>query len=132
MYFRYKAATDPNVKNYYKFTLKSYRSKTWNYQRGLLDSLGEIVRRKGGELLVVTFPYLHSLGPRYPARDIHKKLNIFWRDNNIPHLDLLKSFRDYKPETLTVSPYDAHPNEFAHKLAASVMLNFIDKTLEEN
>ena len=52
-----------------------------------------------------------------------------WERLSVPHLDLLDVFEGEPPEDLVVNPYDAHPNEHAHRLAAAAILRFLDPTV---
>ena len=87
----------------------------------------DLVQAHGGHLAVVTFPFLHALGPNYEYRFIHDKLDQLWRELHVPHLDLLSVFESLPPSQVTVNRYDAHPNEYANRLAAAA----IDKWLRE-
>ena len=82
------------------------------------------------KFMVVTFPFLQNLGPNYPYADVHEKLNAFWTDQGIPHLDLLETYKPFKPSQLVVGKYDAHPNEFAHKKAAEAIDGFLDQEVK--
>ena len=75
--------------------------------------------------MVVTFPFLQHSAENYPFHEIHTQLDDFWKSQNIPHLDLYKSFEPYLGKTLTVNRYDAHPNELSNKLAADEIAKFI-------
>lgn len=57
------------------------------------------------------------------------RIDLLWKELNVPHLDLLPVFEPYSPDTVVVSPYDAHPNEFAHELAEAAILKFLDTQL---
>lgn len=92
-----------------------------------LFQLEELVRKSGGELRVVIFPFLHCFGGGggYPFGAIHRKLVDFWRGLDVPTLDLLEVYSDYPSDKLVVNPYDAHPNVFAHQLAADAIGPFL-------
>jgi lysophospholipase L1-like esterase len=81
----------------------------------------DLVRANGGQLRVMTFPFLHTLGADYPFRSVHLQIDEAWRELGVAHLDLLRVFQGSKPEQLTVNPHDAHPNENAHRLAAEAL-----------
>jgi len=76
----------------------------------------------------VTFPFLHHLGPAYEFRAVHAKLDRFWQELGVPHLDLLPLYEAHRSETLTVNAHDAHPNAHAHALAAEAIESFVQRS----
>jgi len=88
-----------------------------------------VVQAHGGRLAVMTFPFMQALGPHYEYQFIHDKLDQFWRELEVPHLDLLSVYKDLPPQQLTVNPYDAHPNEYANQLAADALNKFLPNVM---
>ena len=129
LYFRVKAAFDSNLNSYYDFVLDAYQGDVWREQRNQLVSLHELIGSHGGKLRVVTFPFLHELGDDYAYLGVHQQLDDFWRELGVPHLDLLDTFSSYNPDELVVSRYDAHPNLFAHRIAASEIQKFVARMI---
>jgi lysophospholipase L1-like esterase len=129
LYFRYKVLNNPSAADYFKFVLDHYEGSTWETQRSRLLILQRIIESNGGRLLVVTFPFLHSLGPEYPFRGVHKKLGALWQDLQIPHLDLLTIFDSSDPDEVVLNRYDAHPNQAAHRQAAREIVAFLEVEL---
>jgi len=125
LYHRYLAAHDPYVKNYYDFVKRGYEGLTWELQKQRLTALRDLVRSNGGEFVVVTFPFLQSVGENYEYEAAHDQLNRLWAQLEVPHLDLLPVFAGLPREQITVNPYDAHPNELANALAANAMETFL-------
>jgi lysophospholipase L1-like esterase len=126
-YFRLKARSDPRVKGYFSFVRDAYQNQLWEVQQQRLAALRRMIEGGGGKLVVVTFPFMHILGPHYDFQFAHDQLGKFWQRQGVPHLDLLPMFQTQKPGTMTVNRLDAHPNEQAHALAAEVM----DKVLSD-
>ena len=124
-YHHCRAQRDPYLGNYGSFVRDAYIGEIWEKQSERLKAFRDLVQAHGGHLIVVTFPFLHALGPNYEYQFIHDKLNRHWEELGIPHLDLLPVFRNLPPNCLTVNRYDAHPNEYANQLAAEA----IDKWL---
>jgi hypothetical protein len=120
-YNRYKASQNPFVRDYFSFVKEGYRANYWEEQKVRLKELRDFVQSHGGHLSVVTFPFLHALGPNYDYGFVHEELNAFWNSLHVPHLDLLPVYAGYKAGDLTVNPHDAHPNELADKLAAEAI-----------
>lgn len=120
-YNRYKAAQNPFVRDYFSFVKAGYHGDYWEKQHARLKELRDFVQSHGGHLSVVTFPFLHALGPKYDYRFVHDELDSFWNSVQVPHLDLLPVYAGYKAQDLTVNAHDAHPNELADKLAAEAI-----------
>ena len=130
IYYRLKARLDPNIANYYDFLSSAYRGPLWEQQKNRLRTLRNLVKSHGGNLLVVTFPFLHApLDDTYPYRFVHRQLEEFWRELNVPHLDLLPVYQGLPPRELVVNQFDPHPNELAHGLAADPIQKFLDENL---
>ena len=132
LYFRWKSARDQDVSNYYHFVLDNYRGPVWEQQKLRLKLLRDKIDSRGGRLLVVTFPFMHALGPDYEYRQVHERLDRCWKELNVPHLDLLDIYESHSPGELTVNRYDAHPNELAHRMAAESISAFLDKYLQNS
>lgn len=113
--------TSPVTGGYYEFVQAAYANSTWELQKERLIQLQRVVQDRGGRLLVVTFPFLHDLGPDYPFRGVHAQLDAFWTERGVDHLDLLPTFEGTSPEELVVGPRDAHPNPRAHAMAADAI-----------
>jgi hypothetical protein len=80
---------------------------------------------------VVTFPFVHAVGPDYAFHNAHERLNECWSALKVPHLDLLPVFSGLRPETITVNRYDPHPNEYANRLAAEKIEPFLVEQMKE-
>ncbi len=131
LYYRWRAARDPALADYYDFVLGAYQGAVWERQQRRLRALRELVDAQGAQLLVVTFPFVHDLGPDYAYRGVHERLGGFWRALGVPHLDLLGVFEAHPGEPLAIGPYDAHPNERAHAIAADAIAAFLDEHLPD-
>ncbi len=124
LYNRYTAWRMPKLRGYFSFVRRAYTGSLWEEQKKRLKELRDLVTANGGHLRVVTFPFLNALGRDYEYQFVHDQLNQFWRDLQVPQLDLLPVFRDLPPKQVTVNRYDAHPNEYASKLAAEAIDKF--------
>jgi lysophospholipase L1-like esterase len=129
-YYRLKARFDPEIPQYYPAVLEAHRGPLWATQKERLVKLRALVEAGGGRLVVVTFPFLHALGENYEYRFVHEQLGEFWRAQNVPHLDLLPVYAPYRTAQLVVNRLDAHPNEFAHGLAAEAIDKFLGEALK--
>jgi hypothetical protein len=129
-YFRLRARLDPNIGNYFGVVQKAYRGPLWDQHAARLKEISNVVKANGGQLVVVTFPYLHSLGPKYEYQDVHEKLGKLWHELDVPHLDLLSIYKDLPAAKLVVNRLDAHPNESAHRMAADAIDDFLKAQLK--
>jgi hypothetical protein len=120
-----KLMREPDMRNYFQFVRDGYRGPVWQRQMERLDSLREAVQAAGGHLAVVTFPFLQALGPHYEYQFMHDELNAFWQQRQVPHLDLLGVYHGIPADKLVVNRFDAHPNEYAHRLAAEAIDKFL-------
>lgn len=123
--FRYFAYTEPDCKNYTDFVLRGYYGNEWKKQKKSLTELTNLIEKSGGSLFTMTFPFLQQEYKDYRFIDAHRKINTYWESRNIKHIDLLPIYKPYLGEQLIVNKYDAHPNEFAHSLAAETVELFL-------
>jgi hypothetical protein len=117
--------------DYYSFIKKAYAGSIWDKQEARLKEIHNAVAAAGGTLVVVTFPFLHDLGDDYSYGEIHKRLDEFWTEQNVPHLDLMEVFKDESPSQVTLSSRDVHPNVKAHTMAAEAIVDFLDKQMDK-
>ncbi len=127
LYYRLQMRSVPELSDYYAYQHGDYLGPAWEVQKMRLTAMRDIVHGRGGEFFAVTFPYLHLLGGNYEFRDVHRNLDDFWRSIKVQHLDLLSVFESHTPKELMVNSFDAHPNEFAHSLAAAALSPFLEK-----
>ena len=130
LYYHYIVARDPDISKYYGFIIEGYSGPTWENHKLRLSLMKPYFDSKNIDFMVVTFPFVHDLGPNYKYRKIHEQMDAFWKDMNVPNLDLLPVFEHYKPKDLVVNANDPHPNELAHEIAAKAILEFISKNIK--
>ena len=132
LYFRLVIARLPWIRSYFSHVREAYHGEKWEQQQQRLRALRDLVASRGGRLSVVTFPFLNALGPDYSYQFVHDELNAFWREEKVPHLDLLPVFKAMRPAAVTVNPFDAHPNELANALAAERINAFLLEQMATN
>ncbi len=128
---RLRVLSAPESASYFDFVRDSYTGSVWTEQRRRLDDLTTRIVGAGGRLGVVTFPFLHALDGEYPYRSAHGALTTHWRERGVPHLDLLPTFHGRASADLVVNPFDAHPNEAAHALAAEAIEAFVARQFSD-
>lgn len=125
LYHRLRMALDPDLQNYYGFVAQWYQGPLWTIQSSRLRNIRDFVSARGGRLLVVTFPFLQSPRDNYPFDGVHSQLAALWDSLEVPHLDLKELLFQYPPRQLVANPFDAHPNEKAHAMAAAAIEEYI-------
>ena len=128
-YYRFQTMQNPQMKNYFQVVRETSQGPVWEEQKGRLRAFQELVEFGGGHLSVVTFPFLHAVGPDYEFQAVHDALGRHWREMKVPHLDLLPVYRNLPARKITVNSFDAHPNEYAHALAADAIEKFLQEHL---
>jgi GDSL-like lipase/acylhydrolase family protein len=94
---------------------------------GMLSQFIERTRVAGVPMGGVLFPALYGLGQKganYPFDYMNDRIRMIYTVEQTPYLDLLPAFLTIRdPRSLWVSPFDAHPNAKANKLAAIAIQN---------
>lgn len=122
LYFRFRQANLPDVRGYFAFLQEYYTGEPWARMQRKLSQVHELCEAHGTDLRIVIFPFVHNLGPDYPFHAAHQSIMDYCRREGIPALDLEPELAPYASQGLTVNRFDAHPNEFAHKIAAEAIL----------
>jgi lysophospholipase L1-like esterase len=93
---------------------------------GQLNEFLERARRAGVATGTVLFPATDAMvanGSHYPFGYLHDRVALTCSNLGLRCLDLLPAFSTIRdPKSLWVSPFDAHPNAMANKLAAREIL----------
>ena len=99
----------------------------WEIEKVGLQAFQNLTKMRGGKLLlVVTFPYMDQA---IRFKSVHEQLDRYWKDNGVAHLDLLPIFSNLPPSKIIANPHDAHPNEYAHQLAAEAIDQFLKREI---
>jgi hypothetical protein len=100
----------------------------WIAARKALKQMGALCRERGVPLVVVIFPLFgNPLDDRYPFPEIHAKVSQAAAEAGAKVLDLLPVYRGLRWDILVVDGVDdEHPNEIAHRIAASAILHALD------
>ena len=123
--FKLFAFNDPDFMNYSDFVLNGYNGETWETQKETLHRFKEYIYNHNGKLVSLTFPFLQQKREDYQFNKAHELIEQFWAAEGIYNIDLRSTYEPYYGEQLTINKYDAHPNEFAHQLAADKIENFL-------
>jgi hypothetical protein len=113
--------------NYMDFLERAYADstvRTAHLADLLALSLQGGSRFQGARACYVLFPMLQAVaGSEFAVDPVLKFLNSCSR----PVLDLRPALMPYPAESLTVNASDAHPSEFAHRLAADAIWEFMER-----
>lgn len=122
LYIRVQMLRHTELRDYYATLREHYEGPAWERMKRSLDDLRELCAESKIDLRVAIFPFLHNLGPEYPFASAHQTLADYFRSQGVPVLDLRPVLEPHVAAGLTVSRFDAHPNERAHQLAADAMM----------
>ncbi len=100
----------------------------WIAARRALKQMGVLCRERGVPLVVAIFPLFgNPLDERYPFPEIHARVAQAAAEAGAKVLDLLPVYRGLRWDILVVDGVDdEHPNEIAHRIAASAILHALD------
>ena len=125
-YLRWQLRQNAYLQRYFEELAAAYNGPLWETEKTGLSAFINMSRIRGGRLLVVTFPFLHA---PVQFRSAHAQLDRFWKEKDVPHLDLLPVFSNLPPAKITINKHDAHPNEYAHQLAAQAIDVFLKQQI---
>ncbi|HEV7308403.1 SGNH/GDSL hydrolase family protein [Ensifer sp.] len=92
----------------------------WNDAQAAMQRLAQYCKENGIKLVFVNYPELHEL-KQYPFPEVTGAVEKIAASEGVPFLDLRPSVEDLVPETLWVSPADAHPNRTANERFAGAI-----------
>jgi hypothetical protein len=126
-YHRWQLRQDAYMSKYFDEVEAAYKGQLWEIEKVGLQAFQNLTKMRGGKLLlVVTFPYMDQA---IRFKSVHEQLDRYWKDKGVAHLDLLPVFSNLPPAKLVVNPHDAHPNEYAHQLAAEAIDQFLKREI---
>ncbi len=103
------------------------RAKRWQLAQANLLAIAAGCRQRGIALKVIVFPLLFDLDRRYPFSGEIDEIVRFCRQSEIDCINLLPTFLGKRADLLWILPYDSHPNEIAHRLAAETIFNDLSR-----
>jgi lysophospholipase L1-like esterase len=123
LYFRMIQFRMSEVRDYYALLTDFYEGEPWQRMSQILTQLNEGCAQFGTELRIVVFPFLHNTDGDYDCAAAHEVVVRFCNQSSIPVLDLADDLLPHVDEGLTVNPFDTHPNERAHAIAAKAIVD---------
>ncbi len=123
--FKRKYFSNEDYSSYYNNLYDDSRPG-WQKTREAIKRLVEASKRDGFTLALVMLPELHAVGETYGFQDINDKVRAAAIEAGVENiLDLAMRFKREAPESLWVSPDDAHPNEKAHAIIAQGIYDYV-------
>jgi lysophospholipase L1-like esterase len=110
----------PTLDAYYA-GLYDERNPGWRATREALVALSRLCRTEGVPLRVVIIPELHEPNEHYPFLRVHALVKGVLEHEGVPVLDVLDAFAGVDPQSVWVSPGDAHPNARGHAIIANAI-----------
>ena len=102
----------------------------WHLAQRNIKKIVEYAKRHSAVTGFVIFPVLVGLDEEeYPFQEIIDTLTEFTRLQGLPTHNLLPAFSGKEGSTLWVSPFEQHPNEIAHRIAADSLRPFVGSLL---
>lgn len=107
------------------------RASGWTAGRAALMRIGAWCRQHGVPLVVMVFPLFgNPLDESYPFAEVHAKIAPAAAAAGAKVVDLLPAYRDLRWDILVADGVDdEHPNEIAHRIAATVLLRALDEVV---
>lgn len=107
------------------------KNGSWERAQLNLKRIGAYARSRRIPFGFAVFPILIELDDDHPFAVVEAEVADFGRRSGWPVLDLLPSFKGHPAHELWVSPYNQHPNEKGHALAAGALEPFAAGLLRE-
>ncbi len=131
-FYRFQAHYESLLSTTFDKMLNAYHSPLWDIQKKRLKLIRDLCGNNQGHLLVVLFPYMHDISNESIFGPVHNKISQYCKALRTPCLDLLPLYQKHSDDILTMGPYDSHPNELAHSLAANEIQLFLEKNMPLN
>ena len=106
-------------------------SPEWRWLGSMYDRLHEAVRAERATLVIVVFPLAYQLDVGYPFLPQDRILD-YCREESIPCLDLLPSFRRHRKEDVFILDKEGrddiwHLTDYGHELSANEIQKFLQE-----
>ena len=107
--------------------LKQYDNQAvFSRHKQRINNFSKTLREKKIKTVVLVLPFFYFF-PDYPknAIAIHKRIDTIFTNNGATVVDMLHYLQGKRSRDLIVGPYDSHPNEYVHILAADKLYEVI-------
>lgn len=131
LYFRVQLLSQSENRDYYSFVKDYYQGEPWRRFREVLAQTAERCRASDCRFRVAIFPFLHDSAGSDSFQEIHRQIVKDCGGLGIDCLDLGPALSAHQDEGLTVNPFDAHPNERAHEIAAEALEEWLARSTRD-
>jgi len=122
MYWRIYSATNNTLTALRDADLQQYRNpEIVKLEAQSVLTLSALLsgETKTRPVIAIIFPHLGQLGPKYPAKGVHKMVHQMFNSAGVTKIVDMLTYLQYKtPDQVMVNQFDPHPNEEVNKLAA--------------
>jgi lysophospholipase L1-like esterase len=125
VYFRWEQIRANAAVDYFPHLIDSYETRAWDAVAASLTRIRDRCRAAGIEFRLVVFPFMQDLGPDSPFKNAHAKLASWAREHDVPFLDMEPVLSAHRHERIRVNAFDSHPNEYAHRLIAEALYEWL-------
>jgi lysophospholipase L1-like esterase len=115
----------PRYDEYYA-SLYQENQPGWLACQESIRRLVRMSREDGFALVLAILPELHSVEPQYMFRAVEQKIVERAHEAGVEHVVALSPcFQGHRPQSLWVSPDDAHPNAAGHRIIAEGLYAYL-------
>lgn len=119
MYWRFSSRYQKTFQELRTADLSQYKNpEVLTHHQKAISNFIESLNEDNTKVVVVIFPSLFILSNDYPAKDINQMMSDYFQNNGASVIDLLPYVMGKDKNKLMASPFDPHPNEIVHRLAA--------------
>jgi len=97
----------------------------WKQFEKQFAAIVELCQQKDIPVVVSILPILAQFDT-YQYTKAHDSLHELFNESGIPYVDMLDYLKNEDYSTLWINPFDAHPNEKAHKIIGESLYQFIE------
>lgn len=125
VYFRWEQIRANAAVDYFPHLIDSYETRAWDSVAASLERMRDRCQQAGIEFRLVVFPFMQNLGPDSPFKSAHEKLATWAREHDVPFLDMEPVLSAHRHVRIKVNAFDSHPNEYANKLIADALYEWL-------
>ena len=121
LYWRLAAKYDSTFGEIRNADVQQYNiPEVFNHHSDLIASFSGQLRQQNKPFVVLLLPFMYFF-PNYPKEviEIHQRMDALFRhDGATAIVEIVEDLLKKQKQDLIASPYDSHPNEYVHRLAA--------------
>lgn len=118
LYVRINIFSTETAGGYYGWLKDTYSGVPLELEKMVLREFKALCTKKGFHLKVAIFPLIGDLSSGFKMKTAHNEISLFFKEEGIPFIDLADKLKEFPAKKLTVNRFDAHPNEFTHRIIA--------------